>query len=106
MGFSMNISTIVGVLGLMGALIGGYAYLPQIRHLIKEKCSAGISRGAFRLWTLSSTLVLINALYIGSAVFTLLGVIQLSASIIILVFSTRNKDHLCESHLFGKDPLV
>jgi uncharacterized protein with PQ loop repeat len=106
MGFSMNMSTLVGLLGLLGALIGGYAYLPQIHHLIKEKCSAGISPAAFRLWTLSSSLILINALYIGSVVFMLLGIIQLLASITILIFSTKNKMHICESYLLGKDPLA
>jgi uncharacterized protein with PQ loop repeat len=37
------------LIGLTGALIAGYAYLPQIRHLTKEHCSAGISRNAFAL---------------------------------------------------------
>ena len=102
----MNVSDMVALLGLLGALLGGYAYVPQIHHLIKEKCSAGLSSRAYRLWTLSSTLILINALYINSIVFTLLGTIQLSSSIVILVFSTRNKGHVCESHLHGKDPLA
>ncbi|PZS12885.1 MAG: hypothetical protein DLM57_17900 [Pseudonocardiales bacterium] len=99
----MNTSHMIGLLGFLGALIGGYAYVPQINHLITEKCSAGISPRAFRLWTLSSALVLVNALYIRSAVFTLLGIIQLLSSIVILIFSTRNRGRLCESHLLGKE---
>jgi uncharacterized protein with PQ loop repeat len=59
------------LIGLTGAVIAGYAYVPQITHLIKERCSAGISRRAFALWFLSSLLVTINALFIQSAVFIL-----------------------------------
>ncbi|MBP6880771.1 hypothetical protein KBC31_04050 [Candidatus Saccharibacteria bacterium] len=95
----MDISNTVRVLGFTGALIGGYAYLPQITHMIEERCSAGISPKAFRLWTLSSSLVLTNALYLGAPVFIFLCVIQLSASFTILIFSIRNKNHVCQSHM-------
>lgn len=102
----METGSVVSLLGFLGALIGGYAYLPQITHLIKEQCSAGISPKAFGLWTLSSTLILINALYIAAPVFIFLSAIQLTASLTILLFSIRNKDHICLSHLHGKDPLA
>ena len=92
-------------IGLLGAFIGGYAYLPQIRHLIKEQCSAGISPRAYGLWTLSSGLLLINAISISSIVFVVLGFIQLSATFIILLFSNRNKGHVCATHVHGEDPL-
>ena len=36
------------LIGLSGALLAGYAYLPQIRHLIHERCSAGIFFRRFR----------------------------------------------------------
>ena len=101
----MDTASVVSVLGFIGALIGGYAYLPQINHLIVEKCSAGISSRAFTLWTVSSALVLINAFYIQASVFIFLGIIQLAASIIILVFSVKNRTHICESHLRGINPL-
>jgi hypothetical protein len=32
------------LIGLSGASLAGYAYLPQIRHLVCERCSAGIRR--------------------------------------------------------------
>jgi uncharacterized protein with PQ loop repeat len=92
-------ANIVKALGFAGALIGGYAYVPQILHLVKEKCSAGISRGAFMLWTFSSSLVLINAVYLGSPVFIFLCTMQLTASFTILLLSIRSNGHVCQSHI-------
>lgn len=97
---------IFNMTGLLGAFIGGYAYLPQIHHLIQEKCTAGLSPGAFKLWTLSSALLLSNAIYIHSVVFIVLGIIQLTATITILSFSIRNKGHVCEPHALGHKVLV
>lgn len=88
----------VDLIGLAGAVIAGYAYLPQITHLIKERCSAGISRTAFALWFLSSLLVTINALSIQSVVFISLGIVQISATAIIYVYSTRYKGLVCPFH--------
>jgi hypothetical protein len=34
------------LIGLNGASLAGYAHLPQITHLIRQQCSAGISRRA------------------------------------------------------------
>ena len=91
----MNMPDLVG---LTGAVIAGYAYLPQITHLVKERCSAGISRTAFALWFLASVLVTINALFIQSVVFIFLGVIQISATAIIYLYSTRYKGLVCPFH--------
>jgi uncharacterized protein with PQ loop repeat len=89
------------LIGLVGALIAGYAYLPQIRHLIRQHCSAGISRGAFALWCLSSILVTINAVFIHSLVFTVLGIIQICSTSLIYVFSTRYQGQVCPYHARG-----
>jgi uncharacterized protein with PQ loop repeat len=86
------------LIGLTGAVIAGYAYLPQIAHLTKEHCSAGISRTAFALWFLSSLLVTTNAIFIQAVVFIILGVIQISATAIIYFYSTRYKGLVCPFH--------
>jgi uncharacterized protein with PQ loop repeat len=86
------------LIGLTGAVIAGYAYLPQITHLIKERCSAGISRTAFALWFLSSVLVTINAVFIQSIVFISLGVVQISATATIYAYGTRYKGLACPFH--------
>ncbi|MBP7018635.1 PQ-loop repeat-containing protein [Candidatus Saccharibacteria bacterium] len=102
----MEPENIVNSLGFIGAVIGGYAYLPQIRHLVRERCSAGISPRAFSLWTLSSLLVLINALYLRASVFIFICLIQLTASITILLFSLKTKGQVCASHMKIIDQVV
>jgi uncharacterized protein with PQ loop repeat len=78
-------------IGLFGAVLAGIAYLPQITHLIKEKCSAGISREAYYVWLIASGAVLINALSIKATVFILLSSIQLVSTLLIIFFSNRYK---------------
>jgi uncharacterized protein with PQ loop repeat len=89
------------LIGLTGALIAGYAYLPQIRHLTREHCAAGISRRAFALWFFSSVLVTINAFFIQSVVFIVLGIVQISSTAVIYIFSTRYQGQLCPYHAGG-----
>lgn len=89
---------IPNILGLTGASIAGIAYLPQIIHLVKEHCSAGISIGAYVLWFIASILVTFNAFWIESAVFIALGLVQIIATALICVFSMRYKGQTCPSH--------
>jgi uncharacterized protein with PQ loop repeat len=86
------------LLGLSGASLAGYAYIPQISHLVRERCSAGISRGAFALWLLASTLMTIHAVLLPALVFVVLGVIQIGAISTILVYSARYRGQACPSH--------
>jgi len=50
------------LLGFASAIIVATGYLPQILHLAKEHCSAGISIRAWFLWLVSSVLILLYAL--------------------------------------------
>jgi uncharacterized protein with PQ loop repeat len=86
------------LIGLSGASLAGYAYLPQIRHLIHEQCSAGISRGAFSLWLLASVLMTIHAVLLPAVVFMVLGGIQIGAIGVILFFSARYRGLVCPTH--------
>ena len=86
------------LIGLSGASLAGYAYLPQIRHLIRERCSAGISRRAFALWLLASVLMTIHAVLLPSLVFVVLGAIQIGAISVILICSARYRGLVCPSH--------
>lgn len=92
----MNIPSIVG---MSGALIAAYAYFPQIRHLVKEHCSAGISGRAYALWFVSSILVTVNAFAIDARVFIFLGLVQIIATGMIYIFSRRYKGLACPYHL-------
>jgi len=84
--------------GFAGAGLAGAAYLPQISHLIRARCSAGISRLAFGAWLVSSVLITARAVAIGAGVFIVLGAIQTVATALIVVFAARYKDTPCPVH--------
>ena len=87
------------LIGLAGASLAGYAYLPQITHLIRERCSAGISRSAFTIWLLASVLMTIHAVLLPAVVFIALGAIQIGAIRTILIYSARYRGLVCPIHL-------
>ena len=91
--------TATEIAGFAGAGLAGAAYVPQISHLIRARCAAGISRLAFEVWLLASLLTTAHAVAIGAGVFIVLGGIQIVATTLIMLYATRYKDTLCPSHL-------
>jgi uncharacterized protein with PQ loop repeat len=87
------------IMGFIGAGLAGAAYVPQISHLIRARCSAGISRLAFGVWLLASFLVTAHAIAIHAGVFILLGGIQIMATTLIVFYATRYQDMYCPIHL-------
>src|SRR5215471_7278898 len=96
----MLIATQIG--GFVGAGLAGAAYIPQISHLIRARCSAGISRLAFAVWLLSSLLITTRAIAIHAGVFIALGAIQIVATALIMFYAARYKDTPCPTHLPGQ----
>ena len=94
--------TITEIGGFAGAGLAGAAYVPQISHLIRARCSAGISRLAFAVWLLSSVLITARAVAIDAGVFIVLGAIQTVATALIMLYAARYKDTPCPSHLPGQ----
>jgi hypothetical protein len=92
----MLIATQIG--GFIGAGLAGAAYIPQISHLIRARCSAGISRLAFAVWLLSSLLITARAIAIHAGVFIVLGAIQIGATALIMLYAARYKDRSCPIH--------
>jgi hypothetical protein len=90
------------IAGFAGAGLGGAAYVPQISHLIRARCSAGISRLAFAAWLLASVLTTARAIAIHAGVFIMLGGIQIVATALIMLCAARYKDTPCPSHLSGR----
>ncbi len=86
------------LLGLIGATVAAYAYLPQITHLVREHCSAGLSERAYALWLVSSLLMSVHAMTIRSLVFIVLGVQQVLATGVIAFFCRRYRDRACPAH--------
>src|SRR5215510_588586 len=87
--------TITQIAGFAGATLAGAAYVPQISHLIKARCSAGISRPAVELWLLASLLTTVRAMAIGAGVFIALGTIQIVATALVMRFAARYQDRPC-----------
>jgi uncharacterized protein with PQ loop repeat len=91
--------TTTEIAGFVGAGLAGTAYIPQISHLIRARCSAGISRLAFELWLLASLLTTARAIAIHDGVFIALGGIQIVATALIMLYATRYKGAPCPIHL-------
>lgn len=91
----MILSEILGLVAT-GLVIGGY--VPQIVHLVKERCTAGISIPAFSLWCLASLLFLIHASMIGDAVFIGVQTVNLIAGGLIVGFCKKYEGEICPFH--------
>jgi uncharacterized protein with PQ loop repeat len=94
-----DVLTATEIAGYVGAGLAGAAYVPQISHLIRTRCSAGISRLAFGVWLLASCLVTARAITLHAGVFIVLGVIQIAATAIIVFYAARYRDMYCPTHL-------
>jgi uncharacterized protein with PQ loop repeat len=93
---SMNISQVSGFLGT-GLVIAGY--VPQIYHLIKERCTAGLSLPAFAVWCSASLLFLVHATMIHDVVFVGVQIVNLAAGGIIVAFCKKYDGHVCPFHM-------
>jgi uncharacterized protein with PQ loop repeat len=91
----MTTSQILGFAGTV-LVIGGY--IPQIVHLIKERCTAGMSIPAFSLWCAASCLFLIHAAMIHDSVFVGVQIVNLAAGGLIVVFCKRYEGEVCPFH--------
>src|ERR1700760_1657699 len=56
--------TVTEIGGFAGAGLAGAAYVPQIAHLVRARCSAGVSSLAFGVWLLASILITVRAIAI------------------------------------------
>ena len=91
--------TATEIAGFAGAGLAGAAYVPQISHLVRARCSAGISRPGIDLWLLASLLTTAHAIAIHAGVFIALGGIQIAATAVITFCAARYKDAPCPIHL-------
>ena len=97
----MNVS--IEWLGFAGITLCVLAYLPQIIHLIKEHCSAGLSPKAYFMWMISAVLLLTYSIVKEDPVFISLQGYHAGAGVLIFYFCLRYKGQLCEEH--GGEPL-
>jgi lipid-A-disaccharide synthase-like uncharacterized protein len=86
------------LLGLAGIALSMLAYLPQVVHLAREHCSAGVSRRAWAMWLVSSLTIGALALYRRDLVFILLQLSTLISAAVILFLAGRYRGMVCEAH--------
>jgi lipid-A-disaccharide synthase-like uncharacterized protein len=86
------------ILGIAGITISMLAYVPQVVHLGKEHCSAGISRRAWAMWLAGSLLVGALAIHRGDVVFIALQLSTLTSDAVILYLAQKYRGMVCEAH--------
>jgi uncharacterized protein with PQ loop repeat len=91
-------STMIQWLALAATVVVAAGYVPQIVHLWRERCSAGISLTAWAMWVGASLLFYAHAFSIGDGVFIALLTVQFAAQLAILLLSTRYRSMACEFH--------
>jgi uncharacterized protein with PQ loop repeat len=90
--------TTTQILGFVATGLVIVGYIPQIVHLIKERCTVGISITAFSLWCAASLLFLIHATVIRDAVFVVVQTVNLVAGGLIVAFCKRYEGEVCPFH--------
>jgi uncharacterized protein with PQ loop repeat len=90
--------------GLLGIAISVLAYVPQVVHLGKEHCSAGISRRAWAMWLVSGLLIGALAIHRRDPVFISLQAANLTSTAVILLLSWRYRGMLCAVHAHAGVP--
>jgi lipid-A-disaccharide synthase-like uncharacterized protein len=87
------------LLGVAGIGLSMLAYLPQVFHLAKAHCSAGVSSRAWLMWLVSSLLIGTLALHRHDPVFILLQISSLVSAAIILYLGRKYRGLICEDHM-------
>jgi hypothetical protein len=86
------------ILGLLGTVTVAIGYWPQIRHLARERCSAGVSIVAWQIWLLSSVLIFSHAFEVFDLVFITLQTVHVVAIVLIISLARRYQGRICGFH--------
>ncbi len=86
------------LIGVAGVVISVLAYLPQVAHLARQRCSAGVSGRAWAMWLASSLMMGIVAFHHHDPVFILLQVSTLVSAAVIVFLVHRYRGMICATH--------
>lgn len=86
------------LVGVVGITLSVAAYVPQVVHLAREHCSAGISIRSWAMWLVSGLLVGALALHRRDVVFILLQLSTFTSAALILYLARRYQGEACEGH--------
>jgi lipid-A-disaccharide synthase-like uncharacterized protein len=85
-------------LGATGIAVSLAAYVPQIVHLRREHCSAGISNRAWWMWLASGLLLGALAVHHRDPVFIALQASSMSSAAAILALAWKYRGLDCGAH--------
>jgi lipid-A-disaccharide synthase-like uncharacterized protein len=86
------------VIGWVGTALVVVAYLPQIYHLLVQKCAWGISILTWVIWLVGSLLLLSYCILRRDLLFTVVQSINITA-IVTTIFLARRSNSICPYHL-------
>ena len=86
------------LLGFVGVALGFVGYMPQVVHLIRERCSAGISVTAYLIWLSAAVLLFTHALLIADGVFIVLQAFGSVLDIALLFLAIKYRRTACPDH--------
>jgi uncharacterized protein with PQ loop repeat len=86
------------LIGIAGIVLSVLAYLPQVIHLARQHCSAGVSGRAWAMWLASSLMVGALAVHRQDPVFILLQLSTLTSATVIVVLVRRYRGMVCLTH--------
>ena len=93
-----ELARITQLLGFAGIALGLGGYLPQVAHLIRQRCSAGISVHAYVIWLSGAVLLLAHALFIHDGVFIVLQTLGAVLDLTVLFFAIKYRGMTCPRH--------
>jgi len=85
------------VLGYIGTILTIVAYVPQMRHIVTEHCSGGVSMRSWLIWLVATVSLLIYAATSKDLVFITLEAVSLVAIVIILIMIRLYGKRVCHS---------
>ena len=97
----MTTEVLLSSLGVLGIGISYGAYLPQVVHLAREHCSAGVSTRSWAMWLVGGLLVGLVALDRQDPVFIVLQLNNLLSAAVILFLARRYRGMACSGHGSG-----
>lgn len=86
------------IIGWVGTALVVVAYLPQIYHLLIEKCAWGISILTWIIWLIGSLLLLAYCMLRRDFLFIVVQSINITA-IVTTLFLARRSNRICPYHL-------
>ena len=84
--------------GSLGTLLVIGAYIPQIVHLVRERCSSRVSIAADTVWCAASLILLTYTVSLRDPVFVAPQLYQAGATGLIALLTWHCNPALCERH--------